>query len=201
MIAIVDYGAGNLFSVKNALDYIGEESLVTGDPVELSRADGILLPGVGAFPDAMRMLKESGLIPVLREQANIKPLLGVCLGMQMLFERGYEFGVTEGLSLLPGRVVKMTPANDLPLPHIGWNRLLPKRECPLLAGLPSKPYMYFVHSYRVDCPPEVLDAATDYGGEAAAFVSQGMVFGAQFHPEKSSEAGLQILRNFGGLLR
>ena len=198
MIAIIDYGAGNLFSVKNALDYIGAESTVTADAAVLERADRIVLPGVGAFADAMKKLGETGLIPAIKEQAQKKPLLGISLGMQMLFDRSFEFGETEGLGLIHGTVELMTPP-DLLIPQIGWNRLLYNEKCALLDGLGDEPYVYFVHSYAAVCAPENVAAYTDYGSNIPACVFSGNVYGCQFHPEKSGETGLKILRNFIGL--
>ena len=198
MIAIIDYGAGNLFSVKNALDYIGAESTVTADAAVLERADRIVLPGVGAFADAMKKLGETGLIPAIKEQAQKKPLLGICLGMQMLFDRSFEFGETEGLGLIPGTVELMTPPGLL-IPQIGWNRLIYNEKCALLDGLGEEPYVYFVHSYAAVCAPENVAAYTDYGSNIPACVFAGNVYGCQFHPEKSGETGLTILRNFIGL--
>ena len=145
MTAIIDYGAGNLFSVQNALNYLGIPNTVTSEVSQLRKADRLILPGVGAFPDAMKMLAESGLIKELREQVKQKPLMGICLGMQMLFEKSYEFGETDGLGFIPGTVELMTP-DDLLVPQIGWNKLINNAECPLLNGL-DEPYVYFVHSY------------------------------------------------------
>ncbi len=198
MIAIVDYGAGNLFSVQNALAYLGLDYEVTGSPERLEAADAILLPGVGAFADAMAMLVKSGLQQPLSRLAGRKPLLGICLGMQLLFETGHEFGVTRGLGLIPGSVRRIE-APGLKLPHMGWNNLTLHNPDPLTQGLTGGEYVYFVHSYRADCPAEYIAASTEYGGQIPAMVHNGLVFGAQFHPEKSGEAGLQILRNFGRL--
>ncbi len=195
MIAIIDYGAGNLFSVKNALDHLGAQSVVTKDAKELEKADRIILPGVGAFPDAMKMLGATGLIGTIKEQAQKKPLLGICLGMQMLFDKSFEFGETDGLGLIPGTVELMTPPGLL-IPQIGWNRLLYNEKCRLLDGLGDEPYVYFVHSYAAVCESRYVAAYTDYGANVPACVSAGNVYGCQFHPEKSGEAGLMILRNF-----
>ena len=198
MVAIIDYGAGNLFSVKNALDYLGIENKITNSADDLRKADRLILPGVGAFPDAMRMLKETGLVSVIKEEAAKKPLLGICLGMQMLFEKGYEFGETEGLGFIKGKVERMTPPNLL-IPQIGWNRLIMNEKCPLLAGLGDEPYVYFVHSYAAVCDSKNVAAYTDYGGNVSACVFEKNVYGCQFHPEKSGETGLKILRNFAKL--
>ena len=195
MTAIIDYGAGNLFSVKNALDYIGAESKVTNNAADLESADRIILPGVGAFPDAMKALGGTGLIDTIREQAQKKPLLGICLGMQMLFDKSFEFGETDGLGLIPGSVELMTPP-DLLIPQIGWNRLLYNEPCALLESLGEEPYVYFVHSYAAVCGSKNVAAYTDYGENVPACVFSGNVYGCQFHPEKSGETGLRILRNF-----
>lgn len=193
MTAIIDYGAGNLFSVKNALDYLGIKNIITNKPEDLRSADRLILPGVGAFPDAMRMLNESGLVDVIKQEVQKKPLLGICLGMQMLFEKGYEFAETEGLGLINGSVKLMTP-NNLAVPHMGWNELELNNPCKLLEK--GGEYVYFVHSYAADCPNENVSAYCDYGMKVPALVFSGNVFGAQFHPEKSGEAGLAILKRF-----
>ena len=196
MTAIIDYGAGNLFSVKNALDYLGIENKVTKKAEDLRAADRLILPGVGAFPDAMRMLGESGLVEVIKEEVQKKPLLGICLGMQMLFEKGYEFEETDGLGLIKGSVNLMTPEN-LPIPHIGWNELELNKPCKLLEK--GGEYVYFVHSYAADCPSENVAAYCDYGMKVPALVFNGNVYGAQFHPEKSGDTGLEMLKKFAQL--
>lgn len=198
MIAIIDYGAGNLFSVKNALDYLGLENIITNNPKDLEAADKLILPGVGAFPDAMRMLGESGLVDVIKEQVKHKPLLGICLGMQMLFEKGYEFGETEGLGFIKGSV-KYMELKNLPVPHIGWNSLEFNEKSPLLDKCSDGDFVYFVHSYAAECPSENVAAYCDYGMKVPALVQNGNVYGAQFHPEKSGEVGLNILKNFSNL--
>lgn len=200
MIAVADYGAGNLFSVCNALDYIGLDRVVTDDPAVLERADGVILPGVGAFPDAMRKLRARGLVEPLRRQAARKPFLGICLGMQLLFEWGYEFDKAEGLGLLPGSVERI-PDTGLKIPHMGWNSLHKQNDCPLLRQVPEGAYVYFVHSYRAVCAETELGAYAEYGVQIPALVYRDRVFGAQFHPEKSADAGLAILQAFGGLCR
>ncbi|MFT3952066.1 MAG: imidazole glycerol phosphate synthase subunit HisH [Oscillospiraceae bacterium] len=199
MIAIVDYGAGNIFSVKNALDFLGLENKLTNLPADLEAADGIILPGVGAFPWAMKILTASGLVPTIKEQAAKKPFLGICLGMQLLFEKGYEFEECTGLGLIPGYVDKIVePA--LAVPHMGWNKLEHNRDCPLLDGIGNDAYVYFVHSYKAFCEEKNLCAFVSYGNRVPALVSDGKtVFGAQFHPEKSGETGMKILRNFAAL--
>lgn len=193
MTAIIDYGAGNLFSVKNALDFLKIENKITNKAEDLRAADRLILPGVGAFPDAMRMLNESGLVDVIKQEAQKKPLLGICLGMQMLFEKGYEFAETEGLGLIKGSVKLMTPKN-LAVPHMGWNELELNNPCKLLEK--GGEYVYFVHSYAADCPNENVSAYCDYGMKVPALVYSGNVYGAQFHPEKSGEAGLAMLKRF-----
>jgi len=195
MIAVIDYGAGNLFSVKNALDFLGLDSVITKDPDALKKADRLILPGVGAFPDAMRMLDGAGLIEVIKEQARKKPFLGICLGMQMLFEKSYEFGETKGLGLIKGCVSLMKP-KGLVIPHIGWNALEKNAPCPLLSECEDGEYVYFVHSFAAECDQKNVAAYCDYGGKIPALVCEGNVYGAQFHPQKSGETGLRILRRF-----
>ena len=198
MIAIVDYGMGNLRSVQKALERVGAAATVTDDPAALDAAQGIVLPGVGAFGDAMDNLRARRLVePLLRQAADGKPLLGICLGMQLLFDESEEMGRHRGLGLLPGRVVRFAEG-DLRVPHIGWNRLQVRAShAPLLAGIPDGAYVYFVHSYYVSAedPADVL-ATTEYGLEFASVVGRGMVFGVQFHPEKSQDVGLRLLTNF-----
>ncbi len=195
MIAIIDYGAGNINSVKKALDYLNIESILTSSSLVMEKADGIIVPGVGAFPDAMRNLEDKGLVLPLKEQAKKKPILGICLGMQILFDKGFEFEETDGLSLIDGKVIKIT-ADNLKIPHMGWNSLKINKPCPLLKGIKEGDFVYFVHSYRADTDMENINAYTQYGEIIPALVSKGNVYGAQFHPEKSSEIGLKILKNF-----
>lgn len=196
MIAVIDYGAGNIFSVKNALDYLGYENRLTKSAEDIKNADGIILPGVGAFPWAMKMLNESGLVDTIKTEAKKKPFLGICLGMQLLFDKGYEFEECDGLGLIPGHVDKINEP-DLVIPHMGWNKLEKNHDCPLLEGLSDNEYVYFVHSYKAFCEDENLYAYCEYGSKVSALVSDGKtVFGAQFHPEKSGETGLKILKNF-----
>ncbi len=198
MIAIIDYGAGNIFSVKNALDYLGAESRLTSDKSELEAADKLILPGVGAFPAAMEMLKETGLVDTIKQQAAKKPLLGICLGMQLLFEKSFEFEECQGLGLIKGYVDKIDDP-ELVIPHMGWNKLVYNHECPLFKDLPES-YVYFVHSYKAFCEDESLMAYCTYGGRVPAVVGDGRyVFGTQFHPEKSGEAGLKMLSNFASM--
>lgn len=199
-IAVVDYDVGNLMSVNNGMKYLGFTTKVTADPKELELADAVILPGVGAFPDAAAKLERSGMMDELRRQSRVKPMLGICLGMQLLFEKGYEVREAQGLGLVPGTVELIeTPYK---LPHIGWNSLRFPHASPLFAGLDEGCYVYFVHSFR-GMPAREGDviAVTDYGTEITAAVQNGNVFGTQFHPEKSGEIGLQMLKNFGGLNR
>lgn len=199
MIAVIDYGAGNLFSVKNALDYLEIENCITGDAERIRRADAMILPGVGAFPDAMRQLEEKGLVSVICEEAAKKPLLGICLGMQMLFESSSEFENTKGLGLIAGKVVKID-SGGLKIPHMGWNELTVLNPCAMTAQTADGDYVYFVHSYRADTEDENISCYTVYGEKIPALVRRGMVYGCQFHPEKSGETGLNMLRNFARLV-
>ena len=196
MITIIDYGAGNLFSVQNALNYLGVENRISSRAEDIISADKLILPGVGAFPDAMKMLDEAGLTDVIKEQAKLKPLMGICLGMQMLFDKSYEFGETAGLGLIPGTVELMRPADDLVIPHIGWNALEKNEPCALLDGVNEGDYVYFVHSFAAVTDSKNVAAYCDYGMKVPALVTSGKVYGCQFHPEKSGKTGLTILKNF-----
>ncbi len=200
MIAIVDYGAGNIFSVLNAMEYLNISAKLTASPEELRAADAILLPGVGAFPDAMRMLGEAGLTELLREEAEKKPFLGICLGMQMLFEKSCEFGETAGLGLIPGEIVKI-PDTGLKIPHMGWNGLNIRQECSLLADTAAGEDVYFVHSFMAQTEEAYIAADCDYGVAVPALVQRGNIYGAQFHPEKSGRVGLRMLENFAALAK
>ena len=197
MVGIIDYGVGNLFSLQSSFKAIGVEAFVSGDAAELAKADRLVLPGVGAFEDAAGKLRASGLDAFVREQAAAgKPLLGICLGMQMLFEKSFEYGEHEGLGLLKGQVVPMAgklPA-ELKIPHMGWNRLEVKSG--KLLGEVDGQYVYFVHSFYADGCEESLAAVTEYGIPITAAVEQGNIYGCQFHPEKSGNVGLSILRKF-----
>ena len=201
MIAVIDYGVGNLFSLRRSLEAIGQEAVVSGDPAVLHQADRLILPGVGAFADAAEKLRQTGLDAVLQaEAARGKPLLGICLGMQLLFEESYEFGRCAGLGLIPGKVVPMEgviPA-DYKIPHIGWNALhFPKGiRHPLLQRVQEGACVYFVHSFWADQCGDACIATTEYGAKLTAAVAHGKVMGCQFHPEKSGETGLAILRTF-----
>ncbi len=202
MIAIVDYGVGNLFSLNSSLQMIGADSIVTADEAVLRSADKILLPGVGAFEDAARKLRDSGLADILKELAQEgKPLLGICLGMQMLFEKSYEYGEHEGLGLIPGSVkpIRDVIPGDYKIPHIGWNGLHFRVENPLFKYVKEGDCVYFVHSfYGADCD-EYTVATAEYGAELTAAVARGNVYGCQFHPEKSGNVGLSILKAFAEL--
>ena len=199
MIAIVDYGVGNLFSLNSSFAAIGVERVGTADPEVLRAADKIILPGVGAFEDAARKLRESGLAELLIELAGKgKPLMGICLGMQLLFEKSYEYGEHEGLGLIPGNVRSIADVipGDLKIPHIGWNALRLRGESPLFSGIREGDCVYFVHSfYAADCDESVI-ATAEYGAELTAAVAKGNVYGCQFHPEKSGPVGLAILSAF-----
>jgi len=199
-IAVVDYGVGNLKSVQNALRFLGFSSALTDAHGVLERADAILLPGVGAFPDAAEKLRAKGLDAVLRREAEKKPILGICLGMQLLFTEGEEVRPCEGLNLIPGRVGRIE--TERKLPHIGWNSLTLQHDAPLFRGVAQESYVYFVHSFcgLADSEEDVI-ARTQYGASVVAAVRRGNVYGCQFHPEKSGETGLQILKNFGELNR
>ena len=197
MIGIIDYGVGNLFSLCSSCKAIGQEAFVSGDASELAKADRLILPGVGAFEDAAKKLRDSGMADFVRAQAAAgKPLLGICLGMQLLFERSYEYGCHEGLGLLKGQVVPMEgklPA-ELKIPHMGWNALEVKSG-KLLSGMNGQ-YVYFVHSFFAENCDDSLSAVTQYGIPITAAVEKGNVYGCQFHPEKSGNVGLTILRKF-----
>ena len=199
MIAIVDYGVGNLFSVKSSFAAIGADAVITSDPEVIRAADHILLPGVGAYRDAAAKLRESGMGDLVREQAAAgKPVMGICLGMQLLFEKSYEFGEYEGLGLLKGAVrpIRDVAPADYKVPHIGWNALNLQKSHPLLKYVLEGDCVYFVHSfYAADCDDEVI-ATTEYGAPITAAVARGNVCGCQFHPEKSGQVGLSILKAF-----
>lgn len=200
VIAIINYGMGNLRSVQKGLESVGCQAFITSDPQEIQRAKGIVLPGVGAFADAIESLKENGLIPVIHEAIRAgKPFLGICLGMQLLFEYSEENGLHQGLSIFKGGVKRLS--SGLKVPHMGWNQLKFKRESPILKDVPEGTACYFVHSYHViPDEQEVVIATTEYGQEVVAMVARENVFGIQFHPEKSSKWGLRILKNYGELV-
>ena len=197
-IAIIDYGVGNLKSVSNALRYLGCESVITADPQELERADGVILPGVGAFPDAADKLRAAGLDQTVITQGQKKPVLGICLGMQLLLERGEEVRPCPGLGVVQGVCAKIPTQEKLP--HIGWNTLTFSHDSPLFQGLDQGTSVYFVNSFSAQDTSEAqVIATTDYGIPVTAAVQNGNFFGCQFHPEKSGDAGLHILRNFARL--
>ncbi len=199
MTAIVDYGVGNLFSLVSSLRYLEQDAVLTSDAALIRCADRVILPGVGAFGDAAEKLRQSGLDAVVREQAaSGKPLLGICLGMQLLFEKSFEFGEHKGLGLLKGSVVPMqgTVPQGLKIPQMGWNALSIRREHPLLRNVREGDCVYFVHSYYASACEESVIAVCDYGAEITAAVARGNVMGCQFHPEKSGRVGLSILKAF-----
>ena len=203
MIAVVDYGLGNLFSLISSLRYLGAEAEVTADPSRIQAADKLILPGVGAFGDAMARLNQLGLTGILQEQAYAgKPLMGICLGMQLLFDESREFGCHRGLGLLPGRIISLADdlakkGSRLKVPQMGWNSLdIRRKDCPILQKSSQGDFVYFVHSfYAAECD-QVLAAAVDYDVIVPAVVWRGNVFGCQFHPEKSGKAGLDILNSY-----
>lgn len=199
MVAIIDYGVGNLFSLKSSLKEIGAEAVVTSDEKVIAEADRIILPGVGAFEDAARKLRESGMADVVKKEAAAgKPMMGICLGMQLMFDVGYEYGEHEGLGLIRGSVrpiADVIPAG-YKIPHIGWNLLKFRQESPLFKYIKEEDYVYFVHSYyAAECDESVI-AVTEYGADLTAAVANGNVYGCQFHPEKSGEVGMKILKAF-----
>lgn len=200
MIAVVDYGMGNLHSVRNALERVGAEAIVTADPDALRAADRIVLPGVGAFGECAQRLFATGLVDALEEEVRRKgkPMLGICVGMQLLAETGTELGVHKGLGWIAGSVDRLEPgAAALKIPHVGWNEVAWKRDTPMSKGLTKNPHFYFVHSYRMHLgDSSLLAAECEYGGAFPAAIQSGNVFATQFHPEKSQDAGLRLLENF-----
>ena len=199
MIAIIDYGVGNLFSLRSSLNKIGADTVVTADPAVIAKADKLILPGVGAFADAAKKLRDSGLDQVIKAEAAAgKPIMGICLGMQMLFEKSYEYGEHEGLGLLKGSVIPMEgsiPAN-LKIPHIGWNALKFEKDSKLFKYINEGDCVYFVHSFYASGCEDSLIATAEYGKDLTAAVARDNVMGCQFHPEKSGDVGLNILRAF-----
>lgn len=197
MIAIIDYGAGNLHSVKNALDFLGADCIVTGDREEILKADKIILPGVGAFGDAMKCLEESGLTETVKESAKSgKPFLGICLGLHLLFEESEETPQVKGLGIFKGKIVKIPDNGLVKIPHMGWNSIQVTKDSKILKDIGDEPYVYFVHSYYVNADEDVISAYTEYGERLDIAVEKDNVFATQFHPEKSGETGMKILKNF-----
>lgn len=197
MIAIIDYDAGNIKSVEKALQYLGEEAVITRDAGEILMADKVILPGVGAFGDAMEKLNRYGLVPVIHEVVEKGiPFLGICLGLQLMFESSEEAPGVEGLGLLKGKIVRIPEGDGLKVPHMGWNSLNFPKEDRLFAGIPENSYVYFVHSYYLQAEEDIVTATAEYGVTIHASVEKGNVFACQFHPEKSSHTGLTILKNF-----
>lgn len=204
MIGIIDYGMGNLFSVSKGLERLEAQSFISDNPEELAKASGIILPGVGSFRDAMTLLEQKGLDTFVKQYvANGGYLLGICLGMQLLFDESEENGPTSGLSLIPGKIVRFTGMDEsgeaYKVPHMGWNLLRFQQQSPLLAGL-EEDHVYFVHSYYADTDARFVTASVDYHLSVPAIVGRGNVFGMQFHPEKSSQMGMSLLRNFLSLV-
>lgn len=201
MIAILDYDAGNIRSVEKALQHLGEETIVTHDFREIQKADKVILPGVGAFGDAMEHLKHYELDRAIKEVVAMdKPFLGICLGLQLLFESSDETPGVEGLGILKGNILRIPEEEGLKIPHIGWNSLDFPREGRLFQDLPADPYVYFVHSYYLQAQePQIVTATCEYGVQIHASVEKNQVFACQFHPEKSGEVGLKILKNFATL--
>ncbi len=199
MVGIIDYGVGNLFSLKSSFSYIGINAEIVKNEKEIAGCDRIILPGVGAFGDAANALKNTGLDVVVKKIANEgMPLMGICLGMQLLFEKGLEFGEYEGLGLIPGKVVSIEPLiKGNKLPHIGWNELrLSENKGDIYKYTDNGEFVYFVHSFHAECPEEYITAKTEYGSLLTASVQKNNVMGAQYHPEKSGDAGLMILKSF-----
>lgn len=198
MLAIIDYDAGNIKSVEKALRYLGQEAVITREPDTILKAEGVILPGVGAFGDAMEKLHAYGLTEVIRRcVAEGTPFMGICLGLQLLFESSEESPGVEGLHILEGKIVRIPSRSGLKIPHIGWNNLSFPNKGKLFQGIPENSYVYFVHSYYLQAAdPGIVTAATEYGTYIHASVEKDNVFACQFHPEKSSDTGLQILRNF-----
>ena len=199
MIAVIDYGVGNLFSLVSSLKAIGAEAVVTDKPEVIQSAHKLILPGVGAFGDAKEKLSSSGIEQILLEEVKKgKPVMGICLGMQMLFQKSYEYGTHTGLCLLPGEVlpIQSAVADTLKIPHIGWNSLHFKKNNPLFRYIKDGDYVYFVHSFYAKTDSDALLATTDYGAELTAAVAKDNVYGCQFHPEKSGNVGLNILKGF-----
>jgi glutamine amidotransferase len=202
LIAIIDYGVGNLRSVEKAFSYIGCEAVISSDPEFVLKADGVILPGVGAYSDAMDNLKKAGMVDIVKNViGDNKPFLGICLGMQLLFDYSEEGGNVPGLGIFKGTIKQLPLDMNLKVPHMGWNSLNTSKDCTLFRNLPDSPYVYFVHSYYLDAEnKDMVIATTNYGIEFDVAIGKGNVFATQFHPEKSGEVGLTILKNFKELL-
>lgn len=201
MISIIDYGAGNLRSVQKAFEFLGYDAKITSDKSEILSSDKVILPGVGAFGDCMKSLKDYALVECIQKVAENKtPFLGICLGLQLLFEKSVEAPNVEGLSLLRGEIIKIPDDKGLKIPHIGWNSLDYNKACPIFKGLPENPFVYFVHSYYMK-PKDtsLISAKTEYGATLPVALWSGNMFATQFHPEKSGDVGLMILKNFAEL--
>jgi glutamine amidotransferase len=200
LISIIDYGMGNLRSVQKALEFLDYQAVLTDDVEVIRNSKGIILPGVGAFPDAMENLQKKGIdVELLKAAEAGKPIMGICLGMQLLFETGYEVRECKGLGLIKGSIKRLQ--GQVKIPHMGWNNLIMNNECKILDGVEEGTYVYFVHSFFADVKEkEDLNASTYYGGNVPAVVSKGNIFGLQFHPEKSGAAGIRMLKNFGELV-
>lgn len=201
MLHIIDYGMGNLRSVQKAFEHLGVEAVITTSPRDLASADHVILPGVGAFRDAIAELKRLDFVPAIREAvASGKPFLGICLGLQLLFDVSYEDGEHNGLGIVPGKVIRFAPQPNLKVPHMGWNSLTFQQTHPILDGIAPGAHVYFVHSYHVvPTDPSMIAATSDHGGSFVAMIAQGNLIATQFHPEKSQKVGLQLLKNFAGL--
>lgn len=195
MIAIIDYGAGNTFNVQKAFDFLGVETVLTSDPKVIDQSSALVLPGVGAFKAAMDNLQAAGLVDIIKTTvANGKPLLGICLGMQMLFDYSEEYGQTTGLGLIPGKVIAI-PESDLLVPQMGWNQQILHKPTSVFKEVANQ-YTYFVHSYYAQTDPQYITSTVDYGVQVPAIVERDQVIGMQFHPEKSGQVGLQLLKDF-----
>lgn len=198
MIAIIDYGMGNLRSVQKAFEFVGYEAVITDDIAVIRNADKIVLPGVGAFCDAIKTIREKGIdIEIYKAVEENKPFLGICLGMQLLFDKSYENGGHKGLGVLQGEIRRFS--DNVKIPHVGWNSLDVIKRDPLFQGLDENPYVYFVHSYHLETTDSIVSATCYYGSEIPIAAQRGNIFVLQFHPEKSGDTGLSILKNFGGL--
>ncbi len=196
MIAIIDYGMGNLRSVQKAFEFLGMKAVITEDASVIANADKVVLPGVGAFADAMATIRQKGIDKAVYDVVEQKkPLLGICLGMQMFFEKSYEYGAHEGLAILKGEIKKLP--DTVKIPHMGWNSLSIQMRSPLFEGLEEEPYVYFVHSYHLQTEAPIVSATTYYGRQIQVAAQKDNVFALQFHPEKSGDVGLKILQNFG----